>query len=302
MGRNRKKSTGAVEEVVTTGAAPEARTLTPEEVKNAVFNTQERDQTTFAINESSRERGLEPEGVRDAWNNTPAATLERGLITNVPLADALQRMYSLPTPREFFGIPTPTRTPPAAKDLEVIAGALAGAENALANGYSAFRDELGLDGLPTATSNRVRIGRDTRRMVGRIADMTTELTGIQNLTPQQRAQVTAIMDAIGGLGLTRERMYETMILTQGGRNTPKGRVLKQGNDRIINEVRRLSMEINRIMGADTTPFRNLPREGTPGYEVYQRLFGAPGGSYDFYLRNHKAPLYANRGLEGINND
>lgn len=322
MGRNRKKGgggggggTGAVTPAEGDlgggnfgGGAP---TLTPpeppEEVPVAATAPRptgdDLTRTIFGddIFEPGTPRTLEPGRIREAWNRTPASALETALV-NGPIDRAITSMYGLPTAREYFDIPTPERNPLTKRQVNRLAEVLADSPIVEAGGYAAVLEDVGVAGLPQATSRRLRVGSDTQAMVTRISELSRTLPGIENLTPDNRARVVALMDTLGGISLTRERAWETMILTQG-QSTPKGAVLGRTVKRMNDEARRISNEINRLMGVTAAPQANgLPRRNTPAAEAYSRLYAKPGSSYNYRALNHKAPLYANRGLESINND
>lgn len=322
MGRNRKKGGGAGAVEPTGGGAgvvpapeapeaaavpitpPEEETIIPPRRRRRVPEQADADQARRIFGDAIFDRGiprqLEAGGMRDAWDGTPASTL-RGVLVDGPVAPAITAMYSLPTAREYFDIPSPERSGLTPARVTELAGAI-GQSDIIANGgsYDDLLDSLGVRGLPQATSPRLRVGEDTQAMVTRVAKATDELGA--GLTPNQRAQVGALLDTLGGLSLTRERAWETMILTRG-RETPKGQVMGEAVKRVLGEARRIANEINRIHGVTKPPRKDgIPAPGTPGALAYAALMTDPGGGHDWRARNHKAPLYANRGLENVNND
>jgi len=316
MGRNRKKGggAGAVEnrepELDSGGGGNNQPFINPPEPQEEVPvepQPQPRQRMTpeqvFGpdIYDPGIPRQLEPGGIRTAWNNATAAQLGRAL-EDAPTAQSFTMMYNLPTAREYFDIPSKERAPLTKREVLQLADVIGGSEIVRNDGYDALLRDLGLEGMPRATSRTIRVGRDTKPMVTRVSRLARKLPGIENLNPEDRARVGAILDVIGGISLTRERAWETMILTRG-QTTPKGEVMGRQVKRLIAEGRRLSNEINRIMGDNTPPRKDgLPKPGTPGAQVYDALFTKAGRGHDFRARNHKAPMYADRGLEQINND
>ena len=259
------------------------------------FNATEEDRNRFNVTATTpAARSFAPGDVQEAWNSTSAAQLE-ALLPENDAAMSITRALQLPTPREMFGRANPVRKAPSAAVVKTIGDALSGA----GTGYSELRRQLGIDGFPAATDMVSRRANGGVQQVSRVAKAITANIP-EGTDAATRARVAALIDTIGGLGVARERNYETMILSKGP-DTPKGRVLSRVGRQMFGEARRMATEVNRLLGADTRAVRGLPKPGTPGYAVYKALVSDPGMGQNIRAMTVKRPRYSEAELGILNN-